>query len=50
MRNSKTYAAIEAIVPVHDGETNIADDAVDRLVLQDDRHLLPCMEVGVRLW
>lgn len=48
-RGCLTYAAIETVVPVHDRETNIADNAMDRLVLQDDCHLLPGVEVGVGL-
>lgn len=35
------------VVAVHDGHANIGNDAVYRLILQDDGQLLPCMEVGV---
>ena len=40
-------SAVEAVVAVHDGHANVADDAMERRVGHDDGHLLPGMEVGV---
>ena len=40
-------STVEAVVAVHDGHADVADDAVERSVGHDDGHLLPGMEVGV---
>lgn len=41
-------STIEAVIAMHDGHTYVADDAMDRAISQDDGHLLPRVEVGVR--